>query len=348
MSLGGLLKQRLLRDALNLELDDAGQQGVGELFSRVLEADRVENLALSGGFVGLVALIELAFATGVIGLGAGGGLQVGLLLVWLGVAGYLSWHYVRQRRHWSAYRLGLTHNLVEGMIGHRTRLAQELRATWHIGEDQALEGYVNRSRPMDRPMDRMMAWVLGGVPRGWLVLGTAGLVPAFVTGTASTSALAVSLGGMLLAYRALEKVSISLVHLADAGIAWKQIAPLFHAAARAEPLGAPAVVSQPQATFRGEMLLEGHDLVFRYGEQTKPGLGGCDIRIQVGDHLLLQGASGGGKSTLAALLSGLRQAQSGLLWLRGLDRATLDPANLQRALRCVHERAETLLVIAHP
>jgi ATP-binding cassette subfamily B protein len=303
-------------------------------------------------------------------------------------------------------------------------------------------------------MDQMMAWVLGGVPRGWLVLGTAGLIPAFATGSASASALAISLGGMLLAYRALEKVSISLVHLADAGIAWKQIALLFQAAAHAEPLGAPAVVAQPQATARGETLLEGHDLVFRYGEQSKAVLGGCDIRIQVGDHLLLQGASGGGKSTLAAVLSGLRQAQSGLLWLRGLDRATLgartwrqrvvaapqfhdnhvvsgtfafnllmgrrwppmaedlqeaekvcrdlglgelidrmpgrllqmvgetgwqlshgeqsrlfmarallqradmvildesfaalDPATLERALRCVHERAETLLVIAHP
>jgi ATP-binding cassette subfamily B protein len=28
--------------------------------------------------------------------------------------------------------------------------------------------------------------------------------------------------------------------------------------------------------------------------------------------------------------------------------AALDPANLQRALRCVPERARTLLVIAHP
>jgi ATP-binding cassette subfamily B protein len=28
--------------------------------------------------------------------------------------------------------------------------------------------------------------------------------------------------------------------------------------------------------------------------------------------------------------------------------AALDPTNLARALRCVHERAETLLVIAHP
>jgi ATP-binding cassette subfamily B protein len=319
VSLGGLLKQRLLRGALNLELDDADQQGVGELFGRVLEADRVEALALSGGFVGLVALIELGFAAVVMSLGAGGGLQVGLLLGWLGVTGCLSWHYVRQRRHWSENRLDLTQDLVEGMVGHRTRLVQEPRATWHVGEDHALEGYVHRSRLMDR----MMTWVLGGVPRGWLCLGTVGLVPVFVAGTTSTSALAVSLGGMLLAYRALEKVSLSLVHLADTGIAWKQIAPLFHAAARTEPLGTLAGLAQPQTTVQGGALLEGHDLVFRYGERSEAVLRGCDIRINVGDHAFLQGVSGGGKSTLVAVLSGLRQAQSGLLLLRGLDRATL-------------------------
>ena len=319
VSLGGLLKQRLLRGALNLEPDDTGQQGVGELFGRVLEADRVEALALSGGFIGLVALIELGFATLVVGLGAGGWVQAGLLLGWLGATGFLSWHYVRKRRNWSENRLDLTQSLVESMMGHRTRLVQELHATWHAGADQALEGYVHRSRPMDR----MMTWVLGGAPRGWLVLGTAGLAPAFVAGTASTGELAISLGGMLLAYRALEKVSVSLVHLADAGIAWKQIAPLFQAAARTESLGAPAGVAQSQVMTRGETLLEGHDLEFRYGERSAAVLRGCNIRIKVGDHLLLQGASGGGKSTLAAVLSGLRQAQSGLLLWCGLDRTTL-------------------------
>lgn len=84
--LGALLKSRLLRGALNLDPDEAGQRGVGELFGRVLEADRVEALALSGGFVGLVALIELGFAGAVVSLGAAGGLQTALLLGWLGLS----------------------------------------------------------------------------------------------------------------------------------------------------------------------------------------------------------------------------------------------------------------------
>ena len=128
---------------------------------------------------------------------------------------------------------------------------------------------------------------------------------------------------MLLAYRALDKASLSLAHLADAGIAWRHMAPLVQAAAHTEPLGALAAITQPQASARSDTLLEGHDLAFRYAERARATLDGCDLHIQVGDHLLLQGPSGGGKSTLAAILSGLRQAQSGLLMLRGLDRASL-------------------------
>lgn len=42
-----------------------------------------------------------------------------------------------------------------------------------------------------------------------------------------------------------------------------------------------------------------------------------------GDRLLLEGPSGGGKSTLAALLGGMREPSRGLLLLDGLDRVTL-------------------------
>jgi ATP-binding cassette subfamily B protein len=66
--------------------------------------------------------------------------------------------------------------------------------------------------------------------------------------------------------------------------------------------------------------------VFRYGPDSEPVLRGADLVIDQGERILLEGASGGGKSTLASLLSGLRQPQSGLLLLNGLDRHTLGEA----------------------
>ena len=46
-----------------------------------------------------------------------------LLLVWVALALLIGWRYCWQRRHWTAERLTLTHDLVERLVGHRTRLA---------------------------------------------------------------------------------------------------------------------------------------------------------------------------------------------------------------------------------
>jgi ATP-binding cassette subfamily B protein len=68
---GGLLKQRLLAGALRLEPEEIRHQGAGQLLGRVIEAEAVEVLALSGGFLGLVAAVEVLIAAAVLGMGAG-------------------------------------------------------------------------------------------------------------------------------------------------------------------------------------------------------------------------------------------------------------------------------------
>ena len=86
---GGLLKQRLLYGALRLEPEEVRHQGAGQFLGRVMESEAVESLALSGGFLGLVAGIELIMAAVVLGNGAGGTLHVLLLLGWVALAGLL-------------------------------------------------------------------------------------------------------------------------------------------------------------------------------------------------------------------------------------------------------------------
>jgi ATP-binding cassette subfamily B protein len=327
---GGLLKQRLLDGALRLEPEEIRHQGAGQFLGRVLEAEAVEALALSGGFLGLVAGMEILVAAAVLDLGAGGGKHVLLLLAWVAVALLLGWRYYRQRRHWTEGRLTLTHELVERLVGHRTRLAQEMPERWHDGEDQALARYLKRSAAMDRTA----AWLMAVVPRGWLILGLLGLAPAFVAGRGSPGALAIGLGGMLLAYRALHKLATGMWHLAGAAIAWEQVAPLFQAAARTEVIGSPAFALTPEpgagSSDGAPTVLEAHDLVFRYCDRGTPTLQECNLQIRAGDRLLLEGPSGGGKSTLASLLSGLRVPERGLLLLRGFDRQTLGTEGWRR------------------
>jgi ATP-binding cassette, subfamily B, bacterial len=329
IGIGGLLKRRLLAGALRLEPEAIRQQGAGQLLGRVIESEAVEALALSGGVLGLMAGLELGLAAVVLDMGTGGGLHALLLLGWVGLTSLIGWRYVRRRQRWTAARLDLTHDLVERMVGHRTRLAQKAPAHWHHGEDQAVARYLELSQRMDRTA----TWLMALVPRGWLLLGLLGLAPAFLTGHDTPVALAVGLGGILLAYEAFKKLATGLWHLAGAALAWQQAAPLFHAAARPEPATAPTLAHAAGGVAGAEdtpSLLEAHDLVFRYRNRGEPVLRGCSLRLCPGDRLLLEGPSGGGKSTLAALLTGLRQPESGLVLLGGLDRQTLGAEGWQR------------------
>jgi ATP-binding cassette subfamily B protein len=70
-------------------------------------------------------------------------------------------------------------------------------------------------------------------------------------------------------------------------------------------------------------LLEADEVRYRYADRGEPVLRGCSLRVAAGDRILLEGPSGGGKSTLGAILCGLRRPTSGLLLLGGLDRHVL-------------------------
>lgn len=327
---GVLLKQRLLCGALRLQPEEVRRQGVGQFLGRVIESEAVESLALSGGFLAMVAAIELAISAVVLGVGAGGVLHVFLLLGWITITLLLSWRYFEHRRLWTKTRLQMTHDLVERMVGHRTRLVQEPREQWHHGEDQALEHYLETSGKMDHAAALLIAFA----PRGWLLVGLLGLAYIFVNGDAPPVTLAIALGGILLAYRALRRLAAGLWNIADAAISWQQVTQLFQAAARPHMVAPPIFTISPHSPESDgkSKTVEAHDLVFRYMDRSDPVLRGCNLSIGSGERLLLEGASGGGKSTLASLLTGMRLPHSGLLLLDGLDRNTLGSDGWRRRI----------------
>ena len=62
---------------------------------------------------------------------------------------------------------------------------------------------------------------------------------------------------------------------------------------------------------------------FRYADRGRLALNQINLQINTGDRLLIEGPSGGGKSTLASVLAGLNTPESGLLLLHGFDRASM-------------------------
>lgn len=325
---GTLLKQQLLAGILKLTPDEIRLDGIGRHFGRVAESEVVELLALGGALLAVLSLVDLILAAIILSLGAGGWLHVAALAAWMLVAFALTWRHYTMQRRWSAARIDITHDLLERMLGHRTRLAQLPLEQWHDGEDRRLSDYCETSRVMDHRTMHLSAIL----PAGWLVLALLTLLPAFAGGTAPASALAISAGGILLALRAFDEISVFFQQISLAAASFEQIRDLLRAVVRPEleskvPLEMEAGKLAEEA---GGTLIEARGLTFRHHARTRPVLENCSLQIARGDRILLEGPSGGGKSTLVSLLTGLRTPDAGVLLLRGLDRSTFGISGWRR------------------
>ncbi len=323
---GGLVKLRLLFGALRLDPDETRHEGVGHHLARVMESESVESLSLAACFSALATTIELLLAAAIF-IAAGHIAHLILLLATLLITSLLGWSYLRRRREWTTARRHMTQDMVERMVGHRTRLAQEPIAHWHDGEDQLLEPYLMRSSRMDRTDQALMA-----VPRCWLMIGLIGLAPSFITAQTAPAMLAVGLGATMLAFGALAKLTSTFAYVAAAAIGWTQIKPLLEAARRPEAVGCgdPTPPLSVETPSRPGPVVTARDLSFRYSDRPEAALKDCSFRIGHGEHVHVSGPSGSGKSTLVSLLTGLRRPTSGVLLIDGMDRATLGEEGWRR------------------
>jgi ATP-binding cassette, subfamily B, bacterial len=333
MGVGALFKQRLIQGSLKLDPEEIRHQGMGQFLNRVMESEAVEMLALSGGFMALLSFIELGLAVVILGRSASGVPGAVLLVLWVGLTLILLWRYYQISRDWTESYREMTNGLVEEMVGHRTRLIQEDPRHWHDGEDQELDRYLKLSESMDV----IGVQISATVTRGWILVGLTTIAIAFITSNPTPQSLAIALGGVLLASQGLGKLAGGAQSLASLLNAWQQVGPLFEAAARPRKLPAlgfvpPRPGERPSPTNgngegnantpsrEGQPLLQARDVVFRYRPTGHPVLQNASLQIYPGDRILLEGPSGGGKSTLGAVLTGLRTPESGSLLLWGFDR----------------------------
>jgi ATP-binding cassette, subfamily B, bacterial len=338
LSAAAWLKQRLLAGSLRSDPEDIRHEGVGHLLGRVIEAEAIEALALGGGVQALLAVIDLIFAALVLSFGVAGPWHAAIMALVAAIGGTVGVRYHRRRVAWAEARLNLTHDSVEHMAGHRTRMVQDDPATRHESEDLDLASYLNLSATMDRLVPVLMV----AVPRTWVTLALAATVPAFLAG-ANGGRLAITTGGILIAYLAWRHLTEAVVQISGALIAWTQVRPLVAAAVNVERIPA-AVVGAVEQSEAGGRLVVARDLVFRYPSRGEPAVRGATLEARTGDRLLLDGPSGGGKSTFASLLAGLRIPDAGLLLVRGLDRRTLGHAEWRRRVIAVPQFHENYVV----
>ncbi len=323
VGVGSLFKKRLLYGTMRLEPEEIRHQGSGQFLSRIMESEALDAMVLASGFAAVLAVIDIFIAAAVLSKGLGGWLHTIPLFAWMTVTFIICWQYYRYNRQWIETYREMTNDLVERMVGHRTRLAQEDRAHWHEEEDQILNRYLKLSEKTDNLGMQLNAFV----NRGWMIVGLAGFAYTFVTAPDSQMELAISMGGIMLASGALTSFAGGIMSIVGAKMAWEQAAPLFQAgtAGKDRPFLSvdPLSVSDKNTDDNIQPLMQLRDIVFRFRIHGKPVLRDCSLKIRKGDRMLLEGPSGGGKSTLASLVAGLRVPESGILLLDGFDRQTI-------------------------
>ncbi|MDQ3287631.1 MAG: ABC transporter ATP-binding protein/permease [Pseudomonadota bacterium] len=329
---GGSLKQKLLVGALRIPPGSKRNQGVGRLMGIVLESEALEIRSIRGTLFAAQGLVEILLAAGVLALGAAAALHVSVLFLWLAMSVWLILRYTHARRSWTRSRLALTDDMLEKMVGYRTRLAQQRRADQHEEEDVALAEYVGVSEALDRDAVRMTS-ILG---RGWLVVGTAGLLLPLLGGSASVPLLAASIAGVLMAAVGFGKLSHGCGQVAGGYIAWTELRDLLGASRQRWPTTAlSALPALAPRSAKGGALLDLKGLGFSYGAGRAWVLQDCSLTVMAGDRILLEGASGSGKSTFASVLAALQAFDRGVVLANGLDFASLGTRGWRRRIAYV-------------
>jgi ABC-type multidrug transport system fused ATPase/permease subunit len=317
VGLRDIIKRRLFHGVLNLVPDRVQQHGTGQFLGWVMESERLEQAAQAVPFL-LSTLVGLGVCAGLLALGAGGPLHSLLLLLWLVLMGIIGRGSFRAYLEQRTYHHQMTRDLLERMEGHQTRLVQEEPQRWHEEEDQELAHYHTLSHHDDTY--RTLLAVL--IPYGWLAVSLTALIPSFLFQPDAWFKLGSSFLGILLAFQLLRASLTDFFDLIRSLGARQMLQPIEEAAAQsADTRPCPQFLEAQQA--QGHTLMEVQQVRFAYPHQERPTLANCTFHIDNGNHLLLTGPSGGGKSTLAALLAGRRTPQAGMLLLYGLDRQTI-------------------------
>jgi ATP-binding cassette subfamily C protein LapB len=96
-----------------------------------------------------------------------------------------------------------------------------------------------------------------------------------------------------------------------------------------------AFIHRPE--LQGE--IEFRNVSFNYPGQGEAALQNISLRIAPGEHVIVIGRTGSGKSTLQKLMLGLYQPSDGVVRIDGIDLRQLDPADLRRNVGFVGQDA---------
>lgn len=316
VSLGWAAKLKTLWMAGILQPDEgSNRDGEGDALARLFDSETMESLLRDTGPAAFATLVELGPALILLYHGTLGGPLTTMALLSLALLIFLALRSYRSLDAVTAVRRRSTREIIEKVAGHETRRVQEPPCKRHVDETPWLADLQHTATR--HGIHRVE---LEALPRLWRTLGL--VVVTFGAAGADFGETAVAIAGILLVEQVLGGLADAALSTASAAVGHRSVSPLVDAATRARPTktsaGPDAVESAPsEAPLASLPLVAGDDLRCRPPKARKPIFEHLSLAVHSGDHILLEGPSGGGKSTLARLLVGLQEADDGTIYVAG-------------------------------
>jgi ATP-binding cassette subfamily B protein len=339
IDLSATVKRRLVEGTFRYDLDQARLEGYGTVLSRAAQAGMLDTLSvadpvqlLHGVAMTLVALSLLA------------SLQPSLVAVFFAtVVLFCALLVARLFAASSVFddQIALSDVYIDRILGHRTRVIQLPRALWHVGEDEPLFRYFQSIRKAD-----YLGLTAAVLPRLWLLVGMALVLAQFIS-DARPDKLVLALAGVVMGQQALVALSSAAGRVSLWYNSLRKLSTFLQYAEAPEPEASYFRSTSPLPD--GETSLIARGLRFNYGSGGPMVLDGVTLSFAAGDRVLVTGPSGGGKSTLSAILTGIRKPTAGIVMLRGLDQHSVTGSAWRRRVVSVpqfqenHIFQETLL-----
>lgn len=323
-----LFREYLFSGVLRISRDITRRFGSAEWLARIQQFE---------GAVAGVAGLPLLLVGLVTSLGVAFGMLIYAQNAWL-IAVFtvavliqvpLGFYYFRATLELIEQELKVTTMLTEAVTGHLTRKVQGRVDEEERLLDQIFLNYESKIRK---------SWMYG-VMANWCVpiyvtLSCLVIAIAHEPGAASGSAEAAVtvvavVGAVYIAAGSLSSIVAIPRSLAALAIALKKLAVLYRAPvvfAEQQPASSTALSRETQA----ERMLIVRDLYHRYETRERPTLQGVNLEIHSGEKVMLHGASGGGKSTFAEIVAGLREPSEGTVLVGGYDREYLGDRGWER------------------
>lgn len=314
------LRMRLLEGALSLEGDELSSYGMGGLMVISTQADQFLTSVIALLLSSLATLTNVIATLVILSTAPLPNVTIGIFAASFVLPFVLLPKLLRMYVDQQAERVRLTTEMVERMLGHRTRLVQQTPKSWHQGEDESLSSYAERAQGFDR-------WTvhLRLLPRAYFLLSLSAVFFVLVA-SPTEQALALVLGGISLGSATLTGLTETVLGSGDLYAQWKSIAPVVREAKRKRRRASRALASADP-----KELLEMRSVEFAYPKR-RPVFEEANVVIRKGDKVLVEGPSGGGKTTMASLLAGMRRPSGGLVLVKGVDHHAIGESDLRRVV----------------